>query len=40
MTSATLEKEFYIETSDKTGTASQLTTLLSDNGKYNIKAMQ
>lgn len=39
MTSATLEKEFYIETSDKTGTASQLTTLLSDHGKYNIKAM-
>lgn len=38
MTTATLEKEFYIETSDKTGTASKLTSLLSD-GNNNIKAI-
>lgn len=39
MSTATLEKEFYIETADKTGVASQLTSLLSDNGKYNIKSV-
>jgi len=39
MTSATLEKDLYVETSDKIGTASQLTSLLSDNGKYNLKAI-
>ncbi|MDQ2993540.1 MAG: hypothetical protein M3R00_01130 [Pseudomonadota bacterium] len=39
MTLATLEKEFYVETSDKAGTASQLTKILSGNGKNNIKSI-
>ncbi len=39
MTTATLEKEFYVETSDKVGTASNLTSVLFGNGSNNIKAM-
>jgi len=39
MTSATLEKEFYVETSDKIGTASNLTSVVTSGGTNNIKAM-
>lgn len=39
MFNATLEKEFYVETSDKTGTAGQFTDVVSNHDSNNIKAI-